>query len=1084
VKLNAYERLLLPENLNYAWQKAKRLYKMADGYVDKAELAAFELDLENQLKLIHRKFESRKYELKKLRPLPRPKKINDRGEHIDRQYFHVAVEDQVAWIAMINALGPELDRKMPPWSYGNRIFRTAWYEEQETLRSKLEIGPYRHASGHLYRKFQHSWPLFRRHVTLTARAMVRKQPLNLDDFDRNDQFATAAAEAEKLPYLNPGFWSFSERKQNGTDLYCASIDLKQFYPSVKSSAILRGLFAPTDLFHADPMQLLIGDMLRFELDEADAPAEIMENVEPKFPYGKVEGIPTGLFVAGFLANAALIPVDASISDLINSKRSIAHFRFVDDHTILAYDFDELCEWIIGYRNLLIKHDIGADVNHEKYDPDSLCTWISLLEDKASKGAMISEEIEGKKAAAIRDSKIDGANPTRLLTKTLEQVSAIAATNVDVLDDDDIKQRLQFLEWLLLADIPEREIRPDTRAAFAAGKIAVLAPILIQEANGFVDEVRELAHLKNIFTRKHSRDEIREYKNRVADKSASVAALERKHAQEEERHLRHCFDLLFQAFQEFPGKARLFYRLHQYCRLTGYNGLSEIARWIKQKRTQRNSVWGDYYAGLSMQIISEGVLFAARKIIAEDSLRSDRDASWRYLNDVSTLKKTDFFVPKSRSAWFHRVANREFFVSLISVSELLKAEFGDSRLSSRLRALSDKYSELNFNSDSEEWVANTGRSAGVWAHVVESVIAINSKPSSIWAHFESCFFYHKTTDFLASRRYPERLSHRGWDYILTAESHLQESDSGWLRDVIEGKEGRIDAAASSENEVFKRAVKSIYSHHGKRLTLSEWTHFVSTECSPFDPRRSEWTALEIIRQIVSPISADLFSSEDILDSLHPGNILISDSWRSGFPCDKQGSVPSWEVWRTFASCEDQNESPVTLLGSDASIVDYRYSFFPQYGKPLDKWERRLVAIGRVLLGLLRFDHSAPRIWNMRGNEQIFMLPRNKWFQQLAISSPTLRLVESCLGGRSAETRAISLQPSLFGWDATPVNDTKFDPPLLQGVNMLLTAIEEAQNLLVCNQLAVTMNQPRQLIPFRLSDFAVGPDADMDEEVFGE
>jgi len=187
--------------------------------------------------------------------------------------------------------------------------------------------------------------------------------------------------------------------------------------------------------------------------------------------------------------------------------------------------------------------------------------------------------------------------------------------------------------------------------------------------------------------------------------------------------------------------------------------------------------------------------------------------------------------------------------------------------------------------------------------------------------------------------------------------LQESDSGWLRDVIEGKEGRIDAAASSENEVFKRAVKSIYSHHGKRLTLSEWTHFVSTECSPFDPRRSEWTALEIIRQIVSPISADLFSSEDILDSLHPGNILISDSWRSGFPCDKQGSVPSWEVWRTFASCEDQNESPVTLLGSDASIVDYRYSFFPQYGKPLDKWERRLVAIGRVLLGLLRFDHSA-------------------------------------------------------------------------------------------------------------------------------
>lgn len=174
--MNAYERLLLPENLNYAWLKAKRLYQSADGYIDAGELAAFEIDLERKLFDIRRQFERGSYRLKKLRPLPRPKKISDNNP-VDRQYYHVSVEDQVAWIAVINALGPELDKKMPPWSYGNRLYRPAWYERDDESVSTLEIGPYRHASGHLYRKFQHSWPLFRRHVTLTSRMMVARRQL-------------------------------------------------------------------------------------------------------------------------------------------------------------------------------------------------------------------------------------------------------------------------------------------------------------------------------------------------------------------------------------------------------------------------------------------------------------------------------------------------------------------------------------------------------------------------------------------------------------------------------------------------------------------------------------------------------------------------------------------------------------------------------------------------------------------------------------------------------------------------------------------------------------------------------------------
>ena len=203
--MSIHSRLLLPENLNYAWIKTNALLRMADGYIDRAEVAAFEIDLEQKLRGIHRQFEEGKYKLRQLRPLPRPKKISN-GQPIDRQYYHVAIEDQVAWIALVNAIGPELDQKMMPWSYGNRLYRPAWYEKDDAGQSELEIGPYRHSSGHLYRRFQHSWPLFRRHVTLTARMMVRRKELNRDEMDMAEELATATAKKEELAYFQNGWW--------------------------------------------------------------------------------------------------------------------------------------------------------------------------------------------------------------------------------------------------------------------------------------------------------------------------------------------------------------------------------------------------------------------------------------------------------------------------------------------------------------------------------------------------------------------------------------------------------------------------------------------------------------------------------------------------------------------------------------------------------------------------------------------------------------------------------------------------------------------------------------------------------------
>ena len=62
------------------------------------------------------------------------------------------------------------------------------------------------------------------------------------------------------------------------------------------------------------------------------------------------------------------------------------------------------------------------------------------------------------------------------------------------------------------------------------------------------------------------------------------------------------------------------------------------------------------------------------------------------------------------------------------------------------------------------------------------------------------------------------------------------------------------------------------------------------------------------------------------------------------------------------------------------------------------------------------------------------------------------------------------PVLFGWkQLAKVNDITFDPPLILDKEDLVKRILEAQAVLEGHQISVVGSQPRQLIPFRLSDF---------------
>lgn len=1080
--MSFYKRLLAPENLYYAWKKAKRMYRMHDGYIDRAEIAEFELNLEERLKDIRASLESGTYRTKKLLPVPRPKKIEG-SETINRQYYHIAVEDQVAWLAVANALGPVLDNEMPPWSYGNRLYRPAWYQTEEQ-KSVLELGPYRHESGHLYRKFQHSWPLYRRHITLAAKTMVHQ--LNREELDRSDELAAAAADAERLPYLNKEFWN-RESESNSTDLFFGSIDLKQFYPSLSAEVVLSNIVANIELDDVSFVTKLLKGMLSFQLDKSGVPSSAIGTVEPKFGGRQVKGLPTGLFVSGFLANAALLHVDRAVEDRLNVDRNVAHFRFVDDHTIIAYDFDSLCRWIKWYQEMVRLLCPGVEVNEKKFDPESLGEYLALESKSGANAQRTKVRQEKLRIRAMEETRIDGSNPTKLLTKTLGQVSAIAATNADILDDNDLRERLRLLEWLLLADIPDREIRSDTRAAFAAGQIARLAPILVQEADGLVDENRALELLKAVRPRDKSEEALKQQKAEILAQQFKVNGLQKEHDISEAQSLRRCFDLLMQAFTQYPSKSRLFYRMLQYCRLTGHRGLKDVEDWVTKTRASNRECWADYYCGLAHQILGDNIPKAVATLLNSSTLRSDQLAASRHLEDVVALNGAVLSVPFVREAWFHCVARRELALALLAGGEALAGHGNENigDLGQRLKLTGQKFLDIPSGKVTWNWSEQTGREAGTWMHLFEETLSLKGRPSNMWSAWSPTIDYSQALNRIASRRYPEALPATAWRAHLETDLPAKEDDSGWIAEAVVSDLDRLADLQQSKRRAYNRAARSISKSKEGYMTVTEWTMFVRLECSPFDPRYSEWTSLEIVRQLLAS-RVNEASANDVFDRIHPENVLVPLSWKEKFKADLKYAPMSWEAWRHFIDGALRETTPtnqVVVTPAATSIMDYRYYSFTQGALETNKWEQQLTAFARLLLGLLSLRHEGPRIWNMRGNEEVIAMPLQVIFQSLAISSPTLLLLEGCLSGRSAENRYMARQPELFGWD-DQMQDFRFDPPHLRDPDELLEAIKAAQTVLEDNQLAVSRNQPRQLIPFRLKDFDMGAPEESPEDLHAE
>lgn len=1054
-------QLTHPDNLYWSWNKAKRQYRQDRIWFDEIELAAFEANLEKELESIASDFKKQCYKLRLIKPLPFPKTTRGEG-HKARQLFWVSVRDQVAWISLINILGPNLDCIMPTWSYGNRLYRPVWIEEESGQKAK-KIGWYRHTSGNIYRKFQHSWPLFRRHILLTIKKMS-SQTVYIDPASEEiEELERTLPSDLKLIYLKDSFW-----RSQSNDLYWASIDFAKFYPSIKHQSILENINKFLMTF-GDKEKLdiltLAKRLLAFRIDlDSWEHKELAELELGKF-YGRESprfpGIPTGLFVAHFLANIAMLNVDKQLDCLVKNSRTIAHFRYVDDHVVLAPSFEQLAQWIDQYQKILDQSRIGVKVNKKKSAPEAFRKY------------MISRNKEKCEPEARKETKLDPRYPKPLMTETLTQVSNIARTRFELLDIEEQKHLLDELEHLMLADFHDDEIREDTRLSFAASKIAKLAPqvtenyiiraILEEEITELKKNVQNKNSYKNIKDVKKEGEVYHKYIDHLKRRLEEFNVPDDQNKDFAERN----FKLLVKAIHEYPDKLPLWHFALEYCRAVGIDSLEHIKDEISYY-FKLNSFTCSYVLAFLRLVLSHHIIECSKIILDKDTNPQEQDAATKHLVSIIDLIKKQSFLPNKKK--YYEIISDDLLGCALGTAEILLERSGaETSLSQKIKIVLAKlkaadHMKLIWSKPDPYWDKDPIHNLSSWAWWAESLTndSLKSSPGHVWALVADRLSINQDACWSFWLRYPKHLSENIVNQIIANKNKLYDyfnvENLGYIYDIA--AETRHQGLAN-ELKIFGIVIP--ISEAGDYITLYDWAKYTRDLHSkmPHDPRVSEWTSLFIVEKCIELLlTPSLFNKgfrEPNLSLIHPANYLIPKEWRDS---KKDGKYRSWEEWQSEVSGNDK-----TIILAAESIGDQRLN---PYWKALSDIELDLAPVrgmAMILLGLLRRSFDWPNVWNPKGLRRAYDTITRRLISNIVCSSRTRAIMEACLLWRPKET--YDFEGGLFA-QVKPLNpkDTLAVLPSIKTLTEMSKHTEIARQVLKKYQVSVHGNMPRQLIPIHL------------------
>ena len=486
------------------------------------------------------------------------------------------------------------------------------------------------------------------------------QVLDPQDEDERTQ-QNSLTENQRCPFISKTYWANRTSTGQEKDLFWCSIDLEKFYPSIKLEVIHSNIVGQLPEHYKNEAEKLIKSLLEFSLDLTGWSEEELKKIDIKPNAKTFKHIPTGLYVAGFLANAGLLKVDLEVSKQLTDV-NIAHFRYVDDHIILAYSFKDIENWIFQYSALLSSEETGVHINPSKVEPKEFATYLEAKRKKLKASKLTNFSNLAEKAC-----KLDPRFPSPLMTKTLALVSAISRMDFNLLEESEIVSLRDQLEHMLLVDIPETEIPEKTRLSFAAGRLAKIAESqlgndsTLNEINSLIDELQYKLQEHSLFSeeRKTGVKEFlladdREKQEELLNQQLRLANEERKKQEELlNRQLRRALGLLQKVLKERPDRIRLWTREILLCRRMGVKGLKHVVEDIQHIYKEHN-LTGQYLYTHFLSILSKQAFNAAQDIVNEELASWRRLAAKSFLEDVSQLETLPINI-----TWFSNLSWKQY-----------------------------------------------------------------------------------------------------------------------------------------------------------------------------------------------------------------------------------------------------------------------------------------------------------------------------------------------------------------------------------------------------------------------------------------
>ncbi|MDN5342377.1 MAG: hypothetical protein PWP28_1252 [Oceanotoga sp.] len=420
MKKDFLSELKKSENIINAYVKAKsNVEKYA---MTKSEIFEWEYNIEEKIKVLRNKIKyliNGNYRIK-LKYYKIPKKLDS-----TRDYFYVSFDDQVLWLCFLNVIGPLIDKIMPRFSFGNRLWRLQYKKDKN-----WEYGEYNIPDGNIYKTYNQSYKLYRRYQKIFLYkcfygtknkyleyenlSEIEKEIIKYESSSNNNTWVFEKFESGYTKNIDvwknkfPLFYRNNFNEKIYKELFYIKIDIeKYFYKIIKEKLfeeferIIEFIIKLKENSWLKKDKKLIVDLLKklsnYKLIESDD--KVRKEIEDR------KNVPVGLLTAGFISNIYLFSFDLKMEEKIKEKnekgRIFGFFRYVDDMVLISSDFEDLLDQFFDIKKEL--KNLGLNISLNKLKPNIFKFFMNENEKKVIK--ILTDEIDDENESRKQYLKI-------------------------------------------------------------------------------------------------------------------------------------------------------------------------------------------------------------------------------------------------------------------------------------------------------------------------------------------------------------------------------------------------------------------------------------------------------------------------------------------------------------------------------------------------------------------------------------------------------------------------------------------------------------------------------------------------------